>query len=1134
MPTTFLTPSVTVLVNNIHRRTIGGSTSCGFRSFVATATIQFASDETPALPGDKVSITLGYRETGTRLVFTGEVDDDDLTYWPHVPGVKCSGFLSRTQRPTGIASVTAGPDPNTGLIPTYVAEGISDGAIVQALLSLHGIDGADIQSDSVATTFGNIEPVRLEQSDAAWRLIADLDRLTFMRTYDMPDGTVRRTAVSGVPSTVSVTLSEGVSIMAGTRSRTRRTIVNKAIMTGLADAGGPGVTPTAERHADSVYIPNPPRYQSESWQSNLAETEAQCDLYASRRVGQGNRLTESVTVQSARARPDIYPGMSLALDAPHLGYTTAYAFWVEQIDHTWDERSITTSLSLLASANTGGVNPNLAPVPIIKIRIEQETLGDGTTIYVVYADGTDSYDPDGVAVDLDPQHGITAYLWGGNPTGPVTPVGYPRATYVYTGSPSGKTITLRVQDVLGKQATATYTITATDVRKAVLRVLWAAVNADLLVTVDGGKVWQNVSVAAVGVCEIGHPYYQLAWTASGDLYRIVLNVDYSFTATLVLTGQGITAAFINIGVDGTGTHRAWAAGASQKVFLSSDDGLTWAEMGSLTATITGTITAISESGDAFGDLYATCAYAILHSYDAGVTWAIVRGYPDHALVAARMASGRYQALTLIKDYHWFGLAGTSSNTLSRTLEAAAQADVDFPTAAKPANVTGLTLGLDASTMYVTDITADGATGRTWRLDDFTGGGELVAKAWNPAFGKPRHVIRDGAFADILYFAADGALVKSYDRLDTVVSLKTLTGSYVGKMIGYGPLIPVPGIQGSLYFLAYDQSNHDTCHLIVLDANGWHDRGDVGMTGSHLASTHHRLIRIPQGRLFAWHWHRETVGTFGVRFSDDDGVTWADVPGITDALDIVYADDGTLYLYGNRNGGVTPPWYAWVMVSHDNGDTWTNVANYLFHSGGSIVACRLAVDPTNSQTLALMTLSGQAISADGGATFGPTSPGTNVMGGNGDAEFGIIFPSANRVAFSGQAFGGGGAIGGTASPNVTAILGPSYGIWQFVTLANGVVYGIPRSNDPPTKSTDGGLTFALDTAFGVISGIAFDAGTGDYYTTTEFVSGAGSTVDPYVGLIQRKSPTVALAQDLTQNMFNALGTLWHPWAGSVVE
>lgn len=1126
MPTTFLTPVIIVTVNGVAKRSIAGSTSVGFRGFVSSCAVDFAGGESPVEPGGRVVVSLGYyEEGGARAVFTGEADDDAADLWPGKPHLAAAGYLARSQRSIG----ASGPfmiDPVTGEIPAYEGENLRDGIIVEALLRWWGVPVGTIDSDEPPQFFGTIAPVRLGKNDAAWSLISELDRLTFMRTFDLPDGVARRLSVNGIPSSAAITLTEGVNLYAATRGRTRRGIVNRVVMKGLESAGGPGVTPEAERFADSGYIPVPPTYQSEEWQSNLAQTEECCDSYAARRVGQMNRLQETVTVVLDRARPDILPGMGLALAADHLGYDSAFVFWVEQVEHRWAANGITTSLSLIGTSVAAGLSANLAPIAIIQVVIEVEYLANGTKIWVVFADGSASYDPDGVEIDLDPHHGITSYLWGGTPEDSATPAGLPRATYVYATDPTGAVITLDVTDVHAKIGRASVELTPALLLQAKVRVLWGAASADLFLTIDGGLSWLPVGVAAVGVCAMGAPTYQLAWTAAGALYRVTLADDGSFVATVVNPGP-VTAAWITIAPDGSDTSRAWAALSSGAVLFSPDAGQTWLAAGTIGA---GPVTHIEESALGNGDLYATAGPTIWHSFDSGGGWAAVRSYPDAALQAARFASGHYGDLTVARDYHFAAYAGTSANTLSRLLEADNQEDIDIPTASKPAQFTGLTLGLAGPDLFATDLAPDGTTGRVWLTDDLTAGGNLTAGAYDTSFGPPRHIIRDGFYESVVFGAADAAFFKTYDKFVSVAKLKALTGPLVGRMIGYGPLRPVPQPTGNLMFLARLSTAPDSCHLIVLTDTGWEDRGAVGLTGNTGGVQLHRLIRTPGNALIAWHWQRDGVGSYVPRRSADNGHSWADIPGLTDAIDIV-ASGTTLYCYGNRYSASGTR--AKVLRSTTDGATWVEVSDRYFNNGGSAEYVRINVDPANDQHLIARHISGVALSTDGGATWG-AAIGPGGMGGNGDAFWALPVASPNRHAY---AAGTAITAGGTISPLTSAALSGAaigQGAPQDTVLGPASTFVMTTDGNSAWQTVDGGVTWAAFSTWGNVGGIAQGpGGIGDIYLTRLNAGGTGLPGDPYTGAVRRVPGGTGTPVDLTQGMVTALGALWLPWAYSVV-
>lgn len=1099
-----LHPRVIVTVNGIPRRTMGGTTATGFRASFATASIQFAHDEPACVPGDSVAVWLGYEETGWQLVLVGEVDDDNLDYWPQRRGVTCSGYLARMQRGIGVEDTGADPDPDTGVYPAYQGASVTDDQIVMALLALYGIPAGDIQGDDPAQTFGTIVPVALDKNTPGWNLVAELDRLTFMRTFDAPDGLVRRLAVNGIPGFAALTLTEGVSILGGSRARTRRGIVNRVDMTGLADADGLGDAPHAERFAASPYIPTPPTYVSEEWTSQLAETEDACDRYASRRVGQLNRLQETVPVRVARCRPDIYPGMSLAIDAPHFDYDANTLFWVEQVQHSWDARGMHTDLGLLAANAASGINPNQRPIAIIALTMHYEVLADGSGLWVIAADGRASYDPDGAAIDLDPQHGIATYLWSGTPEGPATPAGLPTATFVYTSDPTGAQICLMVTDTSLKTGTACVTITARQVANAGIRDLWAAITTDLLLTTDAGKTWRAVGVAAVGCCEEAHPQYQLAWSAlpTGAMYRVTVDDAGAFASAILAAPTGVTAASVNLGPDGNGTGRAWAGTADGAIWLSVLDGTdgSWGQVGTIAPPASATdghIRAIQESPYQSGTVLALCGPTLFRSNDRGATWVAVATYPDHALNAVRLASGRFANLTQDNSYQWVAWAGTSADTTSRLGEATNQAAVNWPVPARPAQPTGLTIGLSTPGLYLTDVGGAG-TGRAWGLDDFTGGGTLQERAYNVAFGPPRHIIRDGFYDGTIYGAARDAIFKTVDYFGSVLALRALTGAEDGMMVGYGRLRAAPVVLGRLiasvyrYGLGQNPATDDANirKLLRLADGKWALLSDhpcaltaADLTGGAFGGgsyTTRPLLHVAGDTYLTWAFASGSgggpyaaPGTTNLFRSTDACVTWAPVATIGGVQWVERDAAGALYAIAE--GG------HYVEVSTDDGLTWATVFTQSpmisFGEPTLLRLCGLACDPLAAGVVAILNGQGLRVTTNGFASVGANIPPSNQTD----------FPNTVGVAR-------------TAAGDATVwsrFLGQN---WAIERAANGATTATPVSALVTSyirrvgahlhatgtldayRSLDGGASWTAGDAGRRFADVTYDAGTGVWYAS----------------------------------------------------
>lgn len=1072
MATTFLTPRVVVAINGIERRTVGGSTSCGFRSAFSTARVQFPDTEDPPTPGDLVTIALGYLETGVIAVFAGEVDDHSVDYWPNYRAITCSGFLARTQRGLGVASATADPDPETGETPAYYAEGIGDADIVEALLTLWGVPIGELQAADPAVTLGTIEPITLGQNEPAWGLIQELDRLTFMRTFDAPDGTARRLSINGIPSSAALTLTEGVNILSGSLTKSRRGIVNSVTAVGLADAGGPGVTPRATRQAPSPYIPTPPTYQSEEWQTRLIETEELADQYAALRVGQMNRLQETVQIGIERGRPDIQPAMSIAIDSDALAYDDRTVFWVEQVEHQWDARSIRTTLSLLAATGADGLNPNQAPIPVIDVKLETEYLADGSRIWIAYADGSSSYDPDGTAIDIDPQHGIATYLWGGS-TAPLTPVGKPRATYEYASDPTGETITLTVTDTSLKAGSATVTLTAKMVEKAGRRDLWAAVDSDLLLTTTAGQSWMATGVPARVIAEMAHPEYQLAADSAGDLYRVTIDAVDAVTVTPIASPSGVTALHINLGPDGKGTGRCWAGCADGSTWLSPDDGQTWFQRGTIApdAGASGpTIRHIEESPFSFGTLYALSGNAMWLSYDEGLTWESVRAYPDPALDAVRMASGRFADLSQDTSYHWAAFAGTSADTEQRLLEQEDFDEVDWPVADKPAQPTGLTMGVYAPELFLSD--ANG-TGKVFYIEDFTGGGNLEARTYDAAFGLPRHIVRDGLYDGIVVGAAVSNLFKTTDKFLTIRNLRDLDAPQTGYMIAFGRVRgPIPATGNVIWVGCTGVASGFTLGPITVNAltqNGFARRAAHPCDGDEALATGvtFPLLRVADGVLMTYSQRRqegiaktEPVSEVNCYRSTDGGLTWQ----AADPTFVAWlATDGAGTVYALCWGGVGTQAGGSLRRSDDGGATWATVFGGFpletAHTGA--MPSQLVMSPVDPDTVALRQ-NGWWLSTDGGASFAETVDFIETSSFGGGWRGGAITPAGTHVTVRQNLSGTDGpfyraAFGGAlVEARASGTSGPD----SFATGSDGTWYGYSeREGAAVLQSADDGASWS---------------------------------------------------------------------------
>lgn len=765
-------PRARVEIDGAGRTLLGGSCTLGSRAAFSTATLTLDPGEGRPTPGQRVRLWAGYNAS-LHIIFTGEIDAGGVSLSPNELEVRCTGILARTRERIGEPPTIVDGEAEQEYLLTW--EGATASTIIGDILDAYGITEYALEEDG--RTYGNIEPVGLTASDPGWSLIEQLDEIEGYKTWDGPDGVVRRTPFAGIPAGTGQTFTEGVDLYTGRLDESRTGTYNRVIISGLPQVGTTGVdfVPVEELSAPSPWIPTPPTYRAYTWDSPLLETAEDCGEVAARKLGELNRLRGELPFELALGDATLRPGMSIAVDSDILDVRTNVRFWVIELVHSFDAGFNTSGTLLMASEGTGW-SPNQAPVAVIDASAKVETLADASELVTVTLDGSASYDPElGTA-------GIVSYAWTGTPTNPTSFDSGMRASVVYVGGiPDGATITLTVTDDLGKTGSATIQPAAGGVPLK-RRDLISAELTRLQTTRDGGATWNDVEVsgspiAAVGVTEFAAAEYGFAWDADGELYRV--NADD--TGELVLSGAGVTACGITLtnGDPAQKTGRVWAAGAGGAVYRSRADGDagTWEPV---TALPNGQpATYILESPFAEGDVEAAAGNVYYRSFDNGGSWTAQYTHPNTALVAARVASGFGKG--------WVGFAGpgpTSADSgASRLQERTDSVDLDFPASAKPASVVGLALDPFEDTIYALDVDG-GGVGRAWRGDSAAGGLLADTGGWDILY-TPRHMIRDGTSAGYLYIAAVSALLKSVDGLSSVRELKALGGGAEGMMIGYG-------------------------------------------------------------------------------------------------------------------------------------------------------------------------------------------------------------------------------------------------------------------------------------------------------------------------------------------------------------
>lgn len=764
-------PRVEVTIDGSARTILGGNTSAGTDTAFPTATLLLDLGEGRPQPGDVLRIYAG-DDSRRDLVFTGEIDVNGVILSPNDLEVQATHILARTQDTIGTPPTVVDGEAEAEYVLTW--EGETAGVIIGDVLDEYGIPHGDIPDSG--KTWGNLAPIGLLAGDSGWSLIAALDEDEGWLTIGTPDGGVARVEFSGVPGGVYATFEQGVDLFAGRVDESRVNTRNRVICSGVPQIGTTGIdfTPTTILDAPSPWVPSPPTYRAHTHGSPYLETEDDTAEYAARKLGELNRLRGSMPFELLTGDASLRPGMSIAIDALRLDVRAGVRFRITQLTHSFDNGFQTSGTLLLASEGTGW-SANQAPIAIIDARAKAETLADASTIVAVSLDGSASYDPE-LGVD-----GIVSYVWSGSPVTPTVRPGSAgrTASAVYDdGIPDGASITLTVTDDLGKQDKRTIYPAAGGIPLK-QRDLISAELTRVQTTRDGGATWVTVSpnVAAVGVTEFAAAEYAFAWTAAGELHKILADD----TSELVLSGAGITACGITLanGDPEQPTGRVWAAGTGGTTYRSRADGDvgTWEALAALPNGQAATY--ILESPFAEGDVEAAAGNVYYRSFDNGGAWVAQYTHPHTSLIAKRIASG------FGKGWAGYGDGGGDDLGASRLVERDDAVTLDWEEADKPVSVAGLAVDPFEDVIYALDVD-DGGLGRAWVGDSAVGGNMEAAGTWDTVtWGVPRHLIRDGTSPGYLYIAATDNLLKSVDGLATILNLKNLSGGAEGRMLGYG-------------------------------------------------------------------------------------------------------------------------------------------------------------------------------------------------------------------------------------------------------------------------------------------------------------------------------------------------------------
>lgn len=1050
---------------------------------IATASAAVESDP-DVTPGEAVAIEMGL-DNVTRRVFTGEVEEEGQDYYPAGISFPAVGPLHRARKRTNHVDTSwpgALPDPDLPTPPKYAyyAVGATDVEHVAALLELAGITEYDLSG--TGDIVGEINPVILPTGGSPWALIQEIDRFTWHRTFDGPDGVVVRRPFSILPgSGAAMTLTEGVDLDKGQRVRSRGGMIANVHIVGTSYIGADDwpivIEYATDNPAENEYgINDVLEYQSE-----LFETEAQAEAWAATAMGEYGVLQVRYRWQLIRGFSDLRAGMTVAIVSPRFGLGEDSRFLVEAVRHFTDGTEYLTSIEVRGAAIPDATSANQKPVPVVVMNIRREWI-DGEYVDTVGLDASGSYDPDGPAIGV--------FEWDGDPVVPI-PIGSgQRATVSYPGgveaqTPNPPTVTLTVTDLMGAEATRTFPVRATAAIPIQTRDVWAAVTSELLYSPDGGVSWQSFAVEAVG-CVREVAGYQLAWESDGTFYKVVPGL-----APILLTPTAITCAWVSYRVGEEFTGVCYAGGSDGKVWRSVDEGASWVEMGTLPAALT----TISESPYMDGEVQATAGDKLYRSFDAGAVWAMLHEYGNPAMVAADFAAGFGKGLV--------GFSGADTSE-SRVQEREGAITVTFPAGHTDPDVRALTISGSENIFWVLATEAAG-DGNSWQ-GDLVEGGELVEKDYDNAYGEPWDMIRDPKTEGLIYFIQNSQIAKTLDGFASVLQFLLLTGAQAGRKLGIGPLRAFALPAGDLVWVGTTPNNFtDTRWVYRLTSAGF-SRVAHPLTGAGAGSSNVELIVTTSGALLTYASGGRTavIDANAVHRSTDGGLTWSPVADLAACYLVQAGPDGVVYAATQSNFANPFAGHS-LWRSDDNGATWAVVDTI---GGSGVINTKynaMDVNPNdpldvlmkgywNSGSSANQADNPRALdfhrSTDGGATWVHLGTDPNDQAGAGNGQFVSFTPSGDYFVWYAQEsftapmrrapYPGGGASSYVSVPRDSSLAWPS-------VIANGLIYmygdmGVLVSDDEGASWSDVTDFATIGSVFGFVPSDSANAGYALRYST----------------------------------------------------